>query len=513
MGFIKTHNRALIFASVFAAIIIIITLFIYTSMDRWRNEIIRANKSLCIAVVHQLSSYPVSLIDSLGKQNYFNNNSITLAEQNYVDTKLKKYTRKALLDIKGMEGGFYFNNTNKFYGYSYPTSPPPSPAYGPPPRSYNIIEEQVLLTIKKSLSIVKLHQFDPAIFPLATMPLIYNNKVVGAVWVRTHIERELPAIKLQQVVNIAAIISLLGFLIAVLISIRLRSHITGIKIDIEKISVDSSYRLNEGKGIFGYISRSFNNMLNNMQTQNRHRQQLEKELNQKEKMASLGTLIAGVAHEVKTPLAIIKTRIQMWQRYIERNEDSITSNDSVISNNSMQLVVNQIDRLSNLVKRLLVFSQPTNRNFSLVDINKLIIKTISFIETSLQKDKIVFIKELDDRTQPIYANENALEQVLINVITNSIEAIPNKGKLIIRTKQSKKPNGVKIILSDSGVGISNDIIDNIWNPFFTTKKDGVGLGLSISYEIIKTHNGEIMFVKNLDVGSTCIITLPQKQII
>ena len=153
--------------------------------------------------------------------------------------------------LSGLDGGFYLIYPDEFYGYSFPTSPPPVPVYGPPPRSYNIIKTQSLMSAEENRFIIDLHSFDAAFFPLATKPIVINSQTVGVVWVRIHIENELPIIKLKQVVNVAAIISILGFLILMLFSSLLSGEIKGLKSEMENIKYNPSLRLRNTWWIFG----------------------------------------------------------------------------------------------------------------------------------------------------------------------------------------------------------------------------------------------------------------------
>jgi signal transduction histidine kinase len=339
---------------------------------------------------------------------------------------------------------------------------------------------------------------------LATKPIIYNKEIVGVVWVRTHIENELPIIKLKQIVNIAAILSILGFIILMLISSLWRGEIQGIKKELKNIQSNPDFRLRQRFGIFGYITSNINEMLETLAEDNRQQQALELQLIQKEKLASLGKMIAGVAHEVKTPLAIIKTRIQMWQQVVNANEKA----NDYISPESMQLVIDEINRLSSLVKRLLIFTRPIDKNLKLTSINQLIDEVVCFILLDRNDRRISILKDLSPEVPSILADANSLKQVFINVFSNSVDAMQDGGDISVLTKYDEGTKIILISISDQGTGIPDKIINNIFDPFFTSKDSGSGLGLAISYEIVKVHHGEITLLNNIDKGVTCTITLP-----
>lgn len=477
------------------------------SINQWKNDIVETNRTLTEVIVKQLNESSRDVIDSLVNENFFRVGNPSVADMNKMDRRLKIISTAVLSHARGMEGGFFFRDFDEFYGYAFPTSPPPIPAFGPPPRSYNIIKNQVMETIDSARSMVELHKFDPAIFPLATEPIIINGESIGALWARIHIERELPTLRLRQVINIGAVISLLGFIIAVFISVSQRKKILRIHEDLEIVKTGVAHEVTEYRGSLGYIGRSINMMVKALGEEHRRREQLERELHQKEKMASLGKLIAGVAHEVKTPLAIIKTRIQMWQQNILSNK-TVGDPKNGVTEESLKLVVREIDRLSDLVRRLLFFSKPKSENLRKTNINDLLHHTILLLETRGGKFDVKIETDFDPELPDILLDSNAVEQVFINIINNSREAISGSGLVQIKTEYERKAGVVRILIRDNGTGIPDNILQNVFDPFFTTKDKGFGLGLSISYEIIKAHGGKIRFFSTEEQGTLCTIEIP-----
>ncbi|MCJ7820323.1 MAG: hypothetical protein MUP53_03895, partial [Bacteroidales bacterium] len=334
-NFFRTYNRSFLYAIIFTIVITIAAAFVYSSLSKWQESMVEKNKQVCELHANKLYEAALGDINLLNSKGLLISTDLSSSEIRLIDTTLKKISGEELKVLSGLDGGFYLVYPDEFYGYSFPTSPPPVPVYGPPPRSYNIIKTQSLQAIEENRFIIDLHSFDAAIFPLATLPIVVDSQVVGVVWVRIHIENELPVIKLKRIVNIAAIISILGFLVLMLLSALLGGEIKGIKKEMEGIRYNPSLRLRRRWGIFGYISSNINGMLDTIEEEDSQRRILEKQLNQKEKQASLGNMIAGVAHEVKTPLAIIKTRIQMWQQEVQKNNDLAEH----ISPESMQMVI------------------------------------------------------------------------------------------------------------------------------------------------------------------------------
>jgi len=491
---------------IFTVIVAGITFLIINLLEEWKQDIIRGKKVLTEVVLEKLEKAAISRIDSLDNAGFFLDSSISKLKLDVLDGKLKEITGNELLHIPGIEGGFFFVKFNEFYGYAFPTSPPPIPAFGPPPRSYSIIKEQVLSSIKNDSLIINLHSFDPAIFPLASRPIRIKNKIVGAVWSRIHVERDLPALKLNTILQVSGLLSLAGFLIALYVTANQRKKRDKIKTGLLKLEKDTSFRFDDMTGTYGFIAAAINKLVTKMTEMHTQKQYLEKELYHQDKLATLGKLIAGVAHEVKTPLAIIKTRIQIWQHTLKKM-GTANSTDNPISLEDIQLIVNEIDRLTKLVKRLLVFSKPVSDKFQSVNLNKLLAQTISLIQIEERKDIDISVN-LDDTIPSVKCDSNAIEQVFINILTNSTEAVKEDIKIIVNSSYDTENKTVIIDIIDNGAGIPIDIQEKIFDPFFTTKQHGAGLGLSIAYEVIKAHKGKIFFSDTETNGTKCTILLP-----
>ncbi|MCF8346529.1 MAG: hypothetical protein K9G38_04895 [Bacteroidales bacterium] len=503
---ISRENR--FFLQIAGIAILIVTGLILSShllFEKWEKRLIRDNMDVCAVYAAEIAD-EVSKNDSLHQLLLLliTGDSISIKESNQADSLFASSVEMIIAEKTGLEGGLFMKRINDFFGYAYPTSPPPVPVYGPPPRSYNIIKDQALTTIRKGMDTTVLHAFDPAVFPLSTSPVILNNEVVGAAWARIHIERELPVTKLKRVVNLVTIISLTGFLIMAMISLFLRTGIKNIRNELDNAKQNQGFRLKQRGGWFGFIPASINDMLAIIEKENNRRQELEKKLQQEEKLASLGKMIAGVAHEVKTPLAIIKMRVQMWERELKNNPEL----QQVFDKDSLQLVLNEIDRLSGLVKRLVVFSRPISKNLSEVNICIIIEEVLSLIDLDSGKKSINLKKQLLEKPPVILADPNSLKQVILNVLTNSIESIQSEGEIVVETISEKNTETLVIKISDTGSGILPNIMKSVFDPFFTTKDIGTGLGLSISREIITAHGGKITFSSNNKYETVCIISLP-----
>jgi len=217
------------------------------------------------------------------------------------------------------------------------------------------------------------------------------------------------------------------------------------------------------------------------------RERMEEQMSQTEKLTSLGLLAAGVAHEVNTPLAVISNYIQMLAKQMPEGDPR----QSLI-----EKIVKQTFRASEIVNNLLNFSRTGAAEASDVDVNRVVEETLSLVAHPLKTSHIQVMKDLGQPLPPVRGSANKLQQVFLNLFLNARDAMPSGGMLEVRTAAHN--GSVEIEIADTGGGIAREHIHRIFDPFFTTKASGrgTGLGLSVSYGIIKEHAGKI------DVRST-----------
>jgi signal transduction histidine kinase len=219
-------------------------------------------------------------------------------------------------------------------------------------------------------------------------------------------------------------------------------------------------------------------------------------------MESMGTLAAGIAHEVGNPLASISALVQVSQRY--------TTDDLV--KEKLELVKNQITRISKIIRDLVDFSRPSNYELQLIDINKNIKEAVEIIKVGAKAKDVYFQLDLDQNIPPLPLVADQIQQVFVNILLNAVDALTesNKKEQLISIKSSLNHEELVLTFYDNGTGIKEENMPKIFEPFFTTKKEGkgTGLGLWVSYGIIKSFQGDIKVKTNFGVGTTFIITLP-----
>ena len=217
------------------------------------------------------------------------------------------------------------------------------------------------------------------------------------------------------------------------------------------------------------------------------RERMEEQMSQTEKLTSLGLLAAGVAHEVNTPLAVISNYIQMLAKQMP---------DADPRQSIIEKIVKQTFRASEIVNNLLNFSRTGAGESVDIDVNRVVEETLSLVSHPLKTSQIQVVKHLGETLPAVRGSANKLQQVFLNLFLNARDAMPGGGLLEIRTGAHN--GSVEIEVVDTGAGIPREHIHRIFDPFFTTKASGrgTGLGLSVSYGIIKEHSGKI------DVRST-----------
>ena len=231
---------------------------------------------------------------------------------------------------------------------------------------------------------------------------------------------------------------------------------------------------------------------------------LHEDLMQAEKLATVGTFVAGIAHEIKNPLAII---IQG----IEYLKDSTGSDDLAVD--VVDRVMKSALRADSIVKGLLSFTRQTPIQTEELDIIPIIEETISFIEHQLKSRLIKIVRQYSPDMPMVNIDSNQIKQVFVNVLLNSVEAMEDGGTITITAEDKKddfNQGYLRIIFADTGCGISEDIIEKVFDPFFTTKDNlgNTGLGLSITKGIIAKHHGTIRIQSEVEKGTRVIIRLP-----
>ncbi|WP_246944158.1 ATP-binding protein [Bacillus pinisoli] len=228
---------------------------------------------------------------------------------------------------------------------------------------------------------------------------------------------------------------------------------------------------------------------------------LEKQVMASEKLSAIGKISAGLAHEIRNPLTAIMGLLQLFKKQAISNDQTLEK--------YFQIITSELERIKNLVNQFVLMAKPEQKKISKskTEMNELIRDIILLMDSQLTNKQVQI--NFDSKTQTeAYIDSDKIKQVLINIIQNSIDAIDHKGVISIILDTSPKDNGIVIEIKDNGCGMDPYTLDTISTPFFSTKKYGLGLGLSMSYNIIESHQGKITVSSEQGAGTIFTVWLP-----
>jgi signal transduction histidine kinase len=385
--------------------------------------------------------------------------------------------------------------------------------------------------IKKSIFVDKQRYYDAHAllkgepYRAAYQPLVgYGGKVLGLIFVGVPHKYTFSATVATW--HFFPVILAFGFLFATMLGYTISRGISRpIRVLYRKVLAVSEGDLEQhfdaqSKDEIGDLGRAFNIMTRKL----RQLRELEQEMQRRNRLAALGELSAGVAHEIRNPLGIIKNSAEMLRDRIQDDSKRRELTD---------FIVEEVDRLNRVVTNFLQFARPSQPCPEPVDINSIVEHTLSFITPEVAQGDIAIKKMLAPNLPLVLADSEQCHQVFLNLFMNAFQAMNGSGALTVETRlsepleisavqastgsahllalcsQAKESNqAVDIVISDTGEGIAPELLPRIFDPFFSTKDDGVGLGLSLVHKIVENHNGRIRVSSTPGMGTTFVISLP-----
>jgi len=246
--------------------------------------------------------------------------------------------------------------------------------------------------------------------------------------------------------------------------------------------------------------------------------EFEEEMQRMDRLASLGVMASGIAHEIRNPLAGIKAIAQTFQEEIPEDDPK---------NEFVKRILRQVDRLDEMLKSLFSYARPRKANRQFCSMEEIIQEVVALLNPKIQEKQIRFVQSIEPQVPDAFVDPGQIQQVLMNLILNSIEAIDKQGEILLEIKSvpntyprlSRKPfyrkitgnNYLEIHIRDNGCGISRENLQQIFNPFFTTKTFGTGLGLSIVYQMVKENDGVIYVESEVNKGTDFYLFLPTQE--
>jgi signal transduction histidine kinase len=340
-----------------------------------------------------------------------------------------------------------------------------------------------------------------------------GKKVIGVLTVSNSLkemETMISKIEIHSVILAILIIAFLSFVLGFLFLKFINVPIKKLTETMKKAEDgDFTARVSvKGGDEMGSLAENLNIMIEKLQSARQEAEQYHQELVQRaDRMASIGELASGIAHEIRNPLAGIQGAIQILADGFPKEDPRTQVTDEIQK---------QIHKLERLVKDLLNFVKPVPKNYLAVDMNELVEKVLSFFITQRGKTEEMKIeKKLFPSLPKTMIDPSSMEQAFLNILLNAQKAMPKGGTFTVSTDASpprkddgKETREVQIIFEDTGVGIPGENLPRIFNPFFSTRPDGTGLGLAITKNIIEQNGGKIEVNSEVNVGTKFIITLP-----
>jgi signal transduction histidine kinase len=227
------------------------------------------------------------------------------------------------------------------------------------------------------------------------------------------------------------------------------------------------------------------------------RLKLEEQLSHAKHLSTLGEMVAGVSHEIRNPLGIISSSAELLQKKLGPEHSMIQIPD---------IIIQESTRLNNIITDFLNFARPKTPNTYLCHVKEIIEKNIHFLSSQIEKNGFTVHTEFEENLPMIHLDADMLYQAFLNILINAMQAMPEGGDIAIRMKSTQ--NSLWIAFEDEGGGVSQESMEKIWDPFYTTKEKGTGLGLGIVKNIIEAHDGKIQLENRTNGGVRVSIRLP-----
>jgi signal transduction histidine kinase len=430
--------------------------------------------------------------------------TLTLPPGSDANAGLRAFTINALRRDPGIEGGFYSSSTDSLEGYAFPTSEGPGPKRDIPPRERPTIlsvARQAVATGKPASSMFRGRQ-DVILFQ--AVPLTHSGEAFGSVWAMHRLHDANSGRDVQALLGVSslALAAMACVGIAFWITRSVQQDVSTIQRRLEDLERDLSEPRQEEvtAAELETILAGIDKLGISLQQKIAEERQLIEQLHHKERLASLGQVAAGVAHELRNPLATIRLRAQM----------SLRGKDAEQLDRSAKLILEEIDRLSSVLDRLLYFAKPIRLQVQGFDPGQMCRDLLGALQPEAERSSIELSYE-ESMPGIMSGDPWKLRQVLENLVRNSMESfdgIKSTRKQIVISAHATLDR-VALSVQDNGAGLPQEVAARIFDPFFTTKTRGTGLGLSIAKEIVRAHQGSLELKVVPGGGTLADVILPR----
>jgi signal transduction histidine kinase len=419
----------------------------------------------------------------------------------------------ALQKVEGVGGGFYRSDDELLLGYT------PAAAQGnEQPATVGAAGDDVQLAILDAArNAAKIHA--PAervltggnnIYLIEASPLGNEKSVWGSAWTIEKLQ-SLPGANRFRAYLITVVLGIAALVCVILTLLVVRNLQTGVrKIEssLQDLESDLNSQIPTGSDPeeIERIAQAINRLGASLKENIDREKQIEDRLRHAERLAALGRLVAGVAHEVRNPLATIRLRVQMAQREARNNR----------VDESCAIALEEIERLNGMVNRLLNFARPVRFQPEPTSLKQLTEQRLNRFAENAHRNGVRFVTDFPQDGTLLPIDQSKMAQVFDNVIQNAIEAMTESGgtlwvSVTSTVKSASGTDKVRVEFRDTGNGINSSMISRIFDPFFTTKPSGTGLGLSICHEFVRAHGGEIQVESAEGNGTSVRIILPVRE--
>jgi two-component system, NtrC family, sensor histidine kinase HydH len=380
---------------------------------------------------------------------------------NELDKVLRAGTTRALADSPETEGGYYLAGVDRFVAFAFPTKDPAPKGdrNDPPPMEapYIRVQARQSLALPPGEFLYSARAVGPSRVAFVTEPVGTARPAAIVTWVMTRVSGPEQLERKATSYAVSSGLALTSVLAALILAWNLRRTLIRQRADQER---------------------------------------LREELRKSENLAALGRLLAGVAHEVRNPLAGIRSTVQLWQRLPDR----------ALTPESIEAVIRAVDRLDETVSRLLHFSRADRSERHSVDMNRLVTESLQLIAAQADSQKVSVQFEPGSDPMTVSGSDNALREVVLNLLTNALQTMPEGGRLRCTIRRNNE--AIELRVEDSGPGVSAADRPHLFEPFFTTRPEGTGLGLALCREIVSGHRGTIDVESTGAGGSVFLVVLP-----
>jgi signal transduction histidine kinase len=372
-------------------------------------------------------------------------------------------TTQALANIPGVEGGFYLSEVDRFSGYGFPTGGRDHPSEpnrtDPPPLESPLIRLQAQQSLSEDTALFTVRDVGPSRVMVVTEAIGSVRPARAATWAMVRLTGPEQLASQLRGYQLSVGLALAGLTLALVLTFALTRSLAG---------------------------------------QRAEQEALREELRRSEQLAALGKMLAGVAHEIRNPLAGIRSTVQLWQRMPDQTH--VTG--------SINAVVQATERLNEILTQLLHFARMEHTERQPVQVNELVTETFKLLDAQATAQRVAVELDLEQGLSLVQGSPAALRQVLLNLATNALQAMPTGGHLHCRTRHLKPTQSLELMITDTGPGISPKDREHLFEPFFTTRPQGTGLGLALCREIVHQHGGTIELLDQSQPGTTFRFFLP-----